>query len=91
MYTLDLYSMYFKMATKPGNIAKTAFITMNVCFAFKRIYFALYGSPSTCQKAVNTILRRLLGKGISMYMNDMNVMASTFKEYFRFSRSFFPF
>lgn len=47
---------------KPSNTAKTAFVTKNVCFAFKWMSFGLSGAQSTFQKAVKKILKPLLGK-----------------------------
>lgn len=41
MFTLDLTSSYFQIAMTPEDIVKTAFITSNGCFAFKRISFGL--------------------------------------------------
>lgn len=44
MLTLDLPSGYFQIAMKPEDTAKTAFITSNGCFAFKRMSFGLSGT-----------------------------------------------
>lgn len=71
MFTLDLTSGYFQIAMKPEDISKTAFITSNGCFAFKRMCFVISGAPSAFQKATITNLKPLRFKGgkldISLY------------------------
>lgn len=54
MSTLHLTSRHFQIEMNPDDIATTAFITRNGCFALKRVNFDLSGEPSTLQKAMNT-------------------------------------
>lgn len=65
----------------PKDIIKTAFISSNR--TFKRMSFDLSRAPSTFQKAMNTILKPLLGKGVFVYLDDIIVMAATFLEHWR--------
>lgn len=76
MSALDLTSEYFQIAMKTEDIAKTAFIMRNGCFTFKDEFY-LFGASSTFQKAMNRILRLLIGKGILFYLND--IMVATFE------------
>lgn len=66
----NFMSEYFQIAVKTEDIAKTAFIMRNGCFTFKDEFY-LFGASSTFQKAMNRILRLLIGKGILFYLNDM--------------------
>ncbi|GFW47135.1 hypothetical protein TNCV_55881 [Trichonephila clavipes] len=43
MSALDLLSGYFQMAVNPSDIVKTAFVTKNGTYAFRRIPFGLQG------------------------------------------------
>lgn len=46
MSTLNLTPDYFQIAIDPGDITKTAFISRNGCFSFKRMSFGLAELPS---------------------------------------------
>lgn len=87
--TLDLTSGNFQIAVKPDDVTKPAFITKKGCFTFKRMSFGLSGAPSNFQKAMNTILRSLLGKGVLLYLDDIIVMAAIREEYLMLLRKVF--
>ncbi|GFX80263.1 retrovirus-related Pol polyprotein from transposon 17.6 [Trichonephila clavipes] len=44
MFALDLRSVYFQMAVNPSDIVKTAFVTKNGTYAFRRMPFGLSGA-----------------------------------------------
>ncbi|GFU27366.1 hypothetical protein TNCV_3906081 [Trichonephila clavipes] len=44
--TLDIRSGYFQMAVNPSDIVKTAFVTKNSTYAFRRMPFGLSGAGS---------------------------------------------
>lgn len=51
--------------------------------------FGLSRALSTFQKAMNTIFKPLLGKGILVYLDDFIVISATFDEHLRFLREAF--
>ncbi|GFW18659.1 retrovirus-related Pol polyprotein from transposon 297 [Trichonephila clavipes] len=53
MSALDLRSGYFQMAVNPSDIVKTAFITKNGTYAFRRMPFGLSGVAPNFQKAID--------------------------------------
>lgn len=91
MSKLDLTSGYFQIGMKPEDIAKIVFITRNGCFAFNRMIFGYSGALSTFQKAMNTMLKPLIGKGVLVYLDDIIIiiMAATFEQHLRLFREVF--
>ncbi|GFT43468.1 retrovirus-related Pol polyprotein from transposon 17.6 [Trichonephila clavipes] len=57
----DLRSGYFQLAVNPSDIAKTAFVTKNDTYAFRRMSFGLSGASLNFQKAIDIILKPLIG------------------------------
>ncbi|GFY12038.1 retrovirus-related Pol polyprotein from transposon 297 [Trichonephila clavipes] len=62
MSALDLRSGYFQMAVNPSDIVKTAFVTKNGTYAFRRMSFGLSGAAPNSQKAIDIILKPVIGK-----------------------------
>ncbi|GFX64139.1 retrovirus-related Pol polyprotein from transposon 297 [Trichonephila clavipes] len=81
MSTLDLKSGYFQLANNPRGIEKTAFITRNSTFAFNRMLFDLSGAVSNFQKAIYMILKPVLGRFVSCYMDDVIITSPSFTEH----------
>ncbi|GFU90073.1 retrovirus-related Pol polyprotein from transposon 297 [Trichonephila clavipes] len=50
MFALDLRSGYFQMAVNPSDIVKTAFVTKNGTYAFRRMPFGLSGAALIFRK-----------------------------------------
>ncbi|GFY23360.1 retrovirus-related Pol polyprotein from transposon 297 [Trichonephila clavipes] len=71
MSALDLRSGYFQMAMNPSDIVKTAFVTKNDTYAFRRMSFGLSGAAPNFQKAIDIILKPVIGKFVSVYMDDV--------------------
>ncbi|KFM71474.1 Retrovirus-related Pol polyprotein from transposon 297, partial [Stegodyphus mimosarum] len=71
MTTLDLTSGYYQIAMKPEDIHKTAFITKSGTYAFLRMPFGLCGAPSTFQRAMDIVLKPVLGKSTLIYLDDI--------------------
>ncbi|GFT45497.1 retrovirus-related Pol polyprotein from transposon 17.6 [Trichonephila clavipes] len=69
--SLDLRSGYFQLSVKPSDVIKTAFVTKNGTFAFQRMPFGLSGAAPNFQKAVDIILKPVLGRFVSVYMDDV--------------------
>ncbi|GFX08101.1 retrovirus-related Pol polyprotein from transposon 17.6 [Trichonephila clavipes] len=71
MPTLDLKSCYFQLAISPKDIEKTAFITRNGTFAILRMPFVLSGAAPNFQKAIDIILKPVIERFVSVYMDDV--------------------
>ncbi|GFW31239.1 retrovirus-related Pol polyprotein from transposon opus [Trichonephila clavipes] len=81
MSTLDLKSGYFQLVISPKDIKKTAFITRNGKFAFLRMPFGLSGEAPTFQKAIDIILKPVIGRFMSVYMDDVIITSPSFNEH----------
>ncbi|GFW96457.1 retrovirus-related Pol polyprotein from transposon opus [Trichonephila clavipes] len=81
MSTLDLRSGYFQLAISPKDIEKTAFITRNGTFAFLRMPFGLSGATPNFQKAIDIILKPVIGRFVLVYMDDVIITSPSFKDH----------
>ncbi|GFX96352.1 retrovirus-related Pol polyprotein from transposon opus [Trichonephila clavipes] len=81
MSALDLRSGYFQLAVNPSDIVKTAFVTMNDTFAFRRMPFGLSGAASNFQKAIDIILKPVIGKFVNVYMDDVIISSPSFTQH----------
>ncbi|GFT00872.1 retrovirus-related Pol polyprotein from transposon 17.6 [Trichonephila clavipes] len=81
MSTLDLRSGYFQLAISPRDIEKTAFITRNGTFAFLRMPFGLSGAAPNFQRAIDIILKPVIGRFVLVYMNDVIITSPSFKDH----------
>ncbi|GFW22163.1 retrovirus-related Pol polyprotein from transposon 297 [Trichonephila clavipes] len=81
MSTLDLKSGYFQLAISPKDIEKTAFITRNGTFAFLRMPFGLSGAAPNFQKAIDMILKTVLGRFVMIYIDDVIITSPSFDEH----------
>ncbi|GFS52332.1 transposon Tf2-9 polyprotein [Trichonephila clavipes] len=81
MSTLDLRSGYFQLAISPRDIEKTAFITRNGTFAFLRMPFGLSGAAPNFQRAIDTILKPVIGRFVLVYMDDVIITSPSFKDH----------
>ncbi|GFT31114.1 retrovirus-related Pol polyprotein from transposon 297 [Trichonephila clavipes] len=81
MSTLDLKSGYFQLSISPKDIEKTAFITRNGTFAFLRLPTGLSGVVPNFQKAIDMILKPVLGRFVMVYMDDVIITSPSFNEH----------
>ncbi|GFV83658.1 retrovirus-related Pol polyprotein from transposon 17.6 [Trichonephila clavipes] len=81
MSPLDLKSGYFQLAISPKNIEKTAFITRNGTFAFLRMHFGLSGAAPNFQKAIDILLKPVIRRFLSVYMEDVIITSPSFNEH----------
>ncbi|GFW42880.1 retrovirus-related Pol polyprotein from transposon 297 [Trichonephila clavipes] len=81
MSTLDLKSGYFQLVINPKDMEKTAFITRNGTFAFLRMPFYLSGVAPNFQKAIDIILKPVLVRFVSCYMDDVIITSPSFNEH----------
>ncbi|GFX89703.1 retrovirus-related Pol polyprotein from transposon 297 [Trichonephila clavipes] len=81
MSTLDLKSGYFQLAISPKDIEKTAFITRNGTFALLRMPFGLSGVAPNFQKAIDIILKPVIGRFVMVYMDVFIITSPSFNEH----------
>ncbi|GFU95134.1 retrovirus-related Pol polyprotein from transposon opus [Trichonephila clavipes] len=89
MSTFDLKSGYFQLAISPKDIEKTAFITHNGTFGFLRMPFRLSGAAPNFQKAIDIILKPVIGRLVSVYMDDVINISPSFNEHLDHSNQVF--
>ncbi|GFS73243.1 retrovirus-related Pol polyprotein from transposon 297 [Trichonephila clavipes] len=81
MFTQDLRSGYFQLAISPKDIEKMAFITRNGTFAILRMPFGLSGPAPNFQKAIDIILKPVIGRFVLVYMDDVIITLPSFKDH----------
>ncbi|GFU99273.1 retrovirus-related Pol polyprotein from transposon 17.6, partial [Trichonephila clavipes] len=89
MSDLDLRSGYFQMAVNPSDVVKTAFVTKNGTYAFRRMPFGLSGAGPNFQKAIDIILKPVIGKFVSVYMDDVIISFSSFTQHVKHLKEVF--
>ncbi|GFS69180.1 retrovirus-related Pol polyprotein from transposon 297 [Trichonephila clavipes] len=89
MSALDLRSGYFQMAVNQSDIVKTAFVTKNGTFAFCRMPFGLSGAAPNFQKAIDIILKSVIGKFVSVYMDDVIISSPSFTQHVKHLKEVF--
>ncbi|GFY11959.1 retrovirus-related Pol polyprotein from transposon opus [Trichonephila clavipes] len=89
MSALDLQSGYFQMAVNPSDIVKTAFVTKNGTYAFRRMSFGLSGAAPNFQKAIDIILKHVIGQFVSVYMDDVIISSPSFTQHVKHLKEVF--
>ncbi|GFU54874.1 retrovirus-related Pol polyprotein from transposon gypsy [Trichonephila clavipes] len=90
MSALDLKSRYFQLAVNPSDIvAKTAFVPKNGTYKFRRMPFGLPGATPNFQKAIDLILKPVIGKFVSVYMDDVIISSPSFTHHVEHLREVF--
>lgn len=78
---LDMRSGYHQVWVRPEDIPKTAFKTHHGHWEFKAMPLGLTNTPSTFQKAMNTILSPLLRKCVLVFVDDILIYSPTLDEH----------
>ncbi|GFW85034.1 retrovirus-related Pol polyprotein from transposon opus [Trichonephila clavipes] len=89
MSALDPRSGYFQMGVNPSDIVKTAFVTKNGTYAFRRMPFGLSGAAPNFQKAIDIILKPVIGKFVSVYMDDVIISSPSFTQHVKHLKEVF--
>ena len=77
--TLDLFSGYWQIKMKEGDIEKTAFTCEAGHFEFKRLPFRLSNAPAAFQRLMNVVLAKAIKKKIALvYLDDVVVYSDSF-------------
>ncbi|GFW67845.1 retrovirus-related Pol polyprotein from transposon 17.6 [Trichonephila clavipes] len=89
MSTFDLRSGYFRLGINPEDIIKTVFMSKYATYAFTRMPFGLSGADPNFQKAFEIILKPLLGRYLSVYMDDVIISSPSFTHHVKHLRVVF--
>ncbi|GFY07105.1 retrovirus-related Pol polyprotein from transposon opus [Trichonephila clavipes] len=90
MSSLNLRSGYFQLAVNPSDIVKTgAFVTKNGTYAFRRMPFGLSVAVPNFQKAIDIILKPVIGRFMNVYMDDIIISSLSFTHYVEHLRQVF--
>ncbi|GFT62633.1 retrovirus-related Pol polyprotein from transposon opus [Trichonephila clavipes] len=81
MTALDLRSGYFQLAVNPSDKVKTAFVTKNGTYAFRRTPFGLSRAAPNFQKVIDIILKPVIGKFVNVYMDDVIISSPSFTQH----------
>ncbi|KZS05692.1 Uncharacterized protein APZ42_031051 [Daphnia magna] len=79
--TLDLASGYWQVPVAEKDRQKTAFVTPDGLFEFKRMPFGLANAPATFQRLMDQVLNRLKWTVCLVYLDDILVFGKTFEEH----------
>lgn len=79
--TLDLISGYWQVELESNDAEKSAFVTPDGLFEFRRLPFGLCNAPATFQRLMDRILGRLKWTMALVYLDDVIVYADSFDEH----------
>lgn len=86
---VDLFQGFWQLEVLEEDKHKTAFSCHLGHFEFNRLPFGLTNSPATFQRALNDILRPVLGKFAMVYLDDIIIYSKTFEEHLDHLRQVF--
>ncbi|XP_076291058.1 uncharacterized protein LOC143214206 [Lasioglossum baleicum] len=78
--SLDLFSSYYQVLVDPKSRYKTAFVTPDGQYQFKRMPFGLCNAPSVFQRMINTVLGSLKYDIALAYLDDVIIPSMTVEE-----------
>lgn len=78
--SLDLFSGYYQVPMAKDSRDKTAFVTPNGQYQFKRMPFGLCNAPAVFQRMINVILGSLDGDTAMAYLDDIISGSRTFED-----------
>lgn len=79
--TLDIKGAFYQILMEESSRDYTAFTVGAFQYRWVRMPFGLSTAPFTWQRAINTILAELIGKGVYVYLDDVIVFAKTREEH----------
>lgn len=79
--TMDLKGGFYQLEINRSSRNFTAFSANNFQYRFCRLPMGLSNSPAFFQRCVNTILEKLIGKGVYVYLDDVIVYSKTLEEH----------
>lgn len=72
---LDIKSAYHQIPMNPEHTHLTAFTVDYWKYEYDRMPMGLAGGPATMQAGITNALKKLLGKGVTAYMDDISISA----------------
>lgn len=75
--TLDIKGAFHQIFMDESSKDYTAFTANNFQYRWVRMPFGLSTAPLTWQRAINTILKDVIGKGVYVYLDDIIIYAKT--------------
>ena len=72
---------YNQIGMDEDAIAKSAFVTPDGHYEYTRMPFGPTNAPATFQRAMNEMFEDMIGKGLYVYIDDVTLYSSTFKEH----------
>jgi hypothetical protein len=79
---------YNQIGMDEDAIAKSAFVTPSGHYEYTRMPFGPTNAPATFQRAMNEVFEDMIGKGLYVYIDDITLYSSTFKEHMALLRKF---
>ena len=77
----DLKSGFFQIEVEEMDREKTAFMANGNVYLFKKMPFGLINAPSTFQKFMQNVLKGIIHKFVSVYIDDVVVYSKTVEEH----------
>ena len=77
---LDMCSGYYQIEIAEEDRHKTAFITRNGLYQYRRMPFGLCNAPATFQRAMALILRGMTWEEVWAYLDDIILLGKSFDE-----------
>ena len=87
--TMDLSKGYWAVPIRPEDIPKTAFLTKDGLYEWKRMPFGLCNAPATFQRCINTVFAGMLWISMTAYIDDITVGSTDFMGHIRILREVF--
>ena len=78
---MDMQSGFWQIQMDPESKEKTAFVTADGLYQFKKLPFGLANSPACYQRMINLILSGLRWSVCLVYMDDILVYSSDFNSH----------
>lgn len=79
--TLDIKGAFHQLHMKETSKDYTAFTAGNFQYRWIRMPLGLASAPLTWQRAINTILINLIGRGVYVYLDDVIIYAKFREEH----------
>jgi len=79
--SVDLESGFWQLPVALGDRPKTAFVTPDGLFQFKRLPFGLQASPPNFQRLMDRVLGGLQWEECLCYLDDILIFGTTFEEH----------
>ena len=87
--SLDLITGYHQVWLSEDARKKSAFVTQDGQYEYLRMPFGMCNAPATFQRIMNTIFEDLIGKCVTVYIDDIQLYTKTFKEHLYYLEEIF--